>query len=252
MNQINTPKEQKLLKYKIKCSICQDKIETDQNPLLFMDNVCSLECYNEMRTNEKAEYYMENIKIIPPKYRDIDFEDKEMVKKLLKQSIFITGQVGTGKTTLMATLMKRYLWQEMSIEWINFPAFIMKLQNMFKDNTERPYEYAEDIATSRKILAIDDLGAEKLTEFVRQIMYYIVNEREQRQLPLIITSNFDLKKIDEMIDTRISSRIMGICKIIKLSGKDKRFNEKDFNFKNPVIYHSEMIKTLKARDFHNL
>ena len=247
MNQINTPKEQKLLKYKIKCSICQDKIETDQNPLLFMDNVCSLECYNEMRTNEKAEYYMENIKIIPPKYRDIDFEDKEMVKKLLKQSIFITGQVGTGKTTLMATLMKRYLWQEMSIEWINFPAFIMKLQNMFKDNTERPYEYAEDIATSRKILAIDDLGAEKLTEFVRQIMYYIINEREQRQLPLIITSNFDLKKIDEMIDTRISSRIMGICKIIKLSGKDKRFNEKDFNFKNPVTYQGEMIKPLRAR-----
>ena len=249
MEQINTQKEQKPLRYKAKCLICQDKIDTDQ---IFMETICSMECYNKMRVREQEAYYAEHIKIIPPKYRDIDFEDKEMVKKLLKQSIFITGQVGTGKTTLMAALIKKYIWQKIPVQWINFPAFIMKLQNMFKDDTERPYEYAEDIATSETILAIDDLGAEKLTEFVRQIMYYIINEREQRQLPLIITSNFDLKKIDEMIDSRISSRIMGVCKIIKLSGKDKRFNEKDFNFKNPVIYHSEMIKTLKARDFHNL
>ena len=71
-------------------------------------------------------------------------------------------------------------------------------------------------------LAIDDIGAEKLTEFVRQITYYILNEREQRELPTLITSNFSLMEIDEMIDSRISSRIAGMCEVIKLSGKDRR------------------------------
>lgn len=209
-----------------------------------------------MVETRKKIHYEKTVKIIPPKFRDIEFDDKKMIENLLRQSVFITGGVGTGKTTLMATLIKKYIWQEIPVRWINFPAFIMKLQNMFKDDTEKPYEYAEEVATSSTVLAIDDLGAEKLTEFVRQIIYYIVNEREQRQLPLLITSNFDLKKIDEMIDTRISSRIMGICKIIKLSGRDKRFNTKNFSFKNPVEYYGEnilsksgkVIKTFDAQE----
>jgi len=49
----------------------------------------------------------------------------------------------------------------------------------------------------------------------------IINYREQNKLQTIITSNFTLDEIDKYIDRRISSRIAGMCEIIRMSG-DKR------------------------------
>ena len=71
-------------------------------------------------------------------------------------------------------------------------------------------------------MIIDDIGAEKLTEFVRQTFYYIINEREQWLKKTIITSNYSLDELDEYIDGRISSRIAGMCEIVELGGKDRR------------------------------
>ena len=69
---------------------------------------------------------------------------------------------------------------------------------------------------------IDDLGAEKTTDFVRQTLYYIVNEREQNELPIIVTSNYTLKDLAAKFDERISSRLAGMCKQVKLTGTDRR------------------------------
>ena len=98
----------------------------------------------------------------------------------------------------------------------------MELQSSFKKDDKNPFEIAEEIAKFSGVLVIDDLGAEKMTDFVKQIIYFIINEREQRCLTTIITSNFSLAQLDEHIDSRISSRIAGMCKVIQLSGRDRR------------------------------
>lgn len=152
--------------------------------------------------------------------------------------MFITGDTGVGKTVLMAGIAKEILKdRDKEVKWISYPGFIMKLQSMFKKNNDEttPFEVAEDIASFLGTLCIDDLGAEKMTAFVQQITYYIINYREQEMLHTLITSNFSLQKIDEQIDVRVSSRIGGMCKTIKLTGKDRRLqktlNQKEINYK---------------------
>jgi DNA replication protein DnaC len=181
------------------------------------------------------------MKIIPDKYIDIDCDDNELLNKLIntKKSLFIHGKVGCGKTVLMASIMKDYIrknnYRTSYIDngndrntdgkWISYPKFVIKLQAMFRDSKSNPHEYATVIANCHGLLAIDDLGAEKITEFVRQITYFIINEREQNMEKMIITSNYSLDQIDAMIDERVSSRIMGMCDIIELKGRDRRFNK---------------------------
>lgn len=111
----------------------------------------------------------------------------------------------------------------------------MELQSMYikKDNEETPFEMAERIATFEGTLCIDDIGAEKMTAFVQQITYYIINYREQEMLHTLITSNFGLQQIDEQIDTRISSRLGGMCKVVKLTGKDRRLLKGGINSNDP-------------------
>ena len=165
---------------------------------------------------------------MPTKFRNIKCDKTDLVKQGINQSLFITGASGVGKTVLMTGVAKELLKdKENKVKWISYPGFIMELQSMFRKNGENtPFELAESIATFSGTLCIDDMGAEKMTAFVQQITYYIINYREQEELHTMITSNFSLQQIDEQIDTRVSSRIGGMCKIIRLTGKDRRLEKR--------------------------
>jgi len=186
-------------------------------------NFCSKEC-QDIR---KEETYKKRLDILPLKFRDIDCDRKDLVKQGTEQSMYITGVVGVGKTVLMAGIVKEILKDfSKRVIWISYPGFIMKLQSLFRMNDEiTPFGRAEEVAEFEDVLAIDDLGSEKITDFVKQITYYIINYREQECLHTLITSNFSLQEIDNQIDTRISSRIGGMCKIVKIEGKDRRLQK---------------------------
>ena len=158
---------------------------------------------------------------IPIKYQNIESDNPEL-KRWQDESLFITGNPGTGKTVLAASIGKKILRCLNLLDFIKYPAFIMQIQGAFKKEQEDPYEMARSVAQFPGVLIIDDLGAEKLTDFVRQITYYILNEREQNCGTTIITSNFSLSQLDEQFDSRISSRIAGMCRIVKMTGDDRR------------------------------
>ena len=222
------------------CGVCSKEITYDERQIKEKPKFCSPEC--EQKQKEKEEQTIKNYKeekirsILPVKYHSLDTYKTELLEKSMGKSLFLWGKVGTGKSVFMADLVKKYVRSREEVEWISYPSFIMKLQNSFKDKEESAYDLAEKVAlfpsatlmsrhrhnSGKGFLCIDDLGAEKLTDFVRQITYYIITEREERQLPTIITSNFSLRQIDEQIDSRISSRIAGMCEVLKFGGEDKR------------------------------
>lgn len=196
------------------------------NQISGRETICSRNCYDKLQEKIKQDYYDKNIINIPLKYQTIDC-NQEFVSKHFSQNLFITGCSGTGKTVLAAGIAKECIKKQIAFKWISYPALIMELQNLYRIEKESPFEKAEEIANFTGILILDDLGAEKMTDWVRQITYYIINEREQKMLPIVITSNFSLEEIAMQIDSRIASRIMGICKAIKLSGNDKRNNKEN-------------------------
>ena len=72
-------------------------------------------------------------------------------------------------------------------------------------------------------LVLDDLGAEKSSDWATQILYLIINERYENMRPIIITSNLTIKALGtKMGDDRLSSRINGMCEIILMDGPDRR------------------------------
>jgi DNA replication protein DnaC len=227
---INTSK-QDIPTWKNNCIICGKEFKYQEEANIYgtgpkeEHRFCSKECFEIYL---ERGYQRKILAVLPLKYIGIECDRKELIKEGQNESMFITGSVGVGKTVLMAGIVKNILHSEKgSVEWISYPGFIMELQSLYRrDDTISPFERAEDIATYRGTLCIDDLGAEKITDFVKQITYYIINYREQECLHTIVTSNFSLQEIDEQIDSRISSRIAGMCKIVKLEGKDRRLQKK--------------------------
>ena len=220
-------------KYKLICEVCHKEYEDN---LLNKPFFCSKDCASKHNAQEQEKrrnlHISQGLSLLPLKYQSIDTDRQPLLKESMYKNLFITGGVGTGKTVFMASLAKEYIKQLKNIQWISYPKFILKLQNSYKNEVfevnrydsvkVNPFDLVDDLASYAGYLFIDDLGAEKLTEFVRQTTYYLLNEREQYMLPTIITSNFSLDEIDRDIDKRVSSRICGMCKILKFTGKDRR------------------------------
>lgn len=204
---------------------------------------CSEECKEKMRQEillKKIPRLLRDAGI-PIKYREIKSDKIKLLAEIVdnKKSIYAWGSAGTGKTVFACSVVRGMFWKygEMGhanshffnddknwisdIWFISSPEFVMELQDLYRKEGESAWDYLQKI--SRKtVLILDDLGAEKMTDFVRQALYYLINEREQWQLQTIITSNYSLSQLDEYIDSRISSRIAGMCKVVEFSGRDRR------------------------------
>ena len=148
----------------------------------------------------------------------------------VSNSLFITGGFGTGKTYLAVGILKYYINQLPCINFVepfkNVPIFItvpellMKIRNCFSLNECE--ETIIDKYSNSPLLILDDLGAEKTTEWVLQTLYIILNNRYSNLKRTIITSNLSLDELRDKIGDRIASRIAGMCKIVKLTGCDRR------------------------------
>ena len=72
------------------------------------------------------------------------------------------------------------------------------------------------------LLVLDDLGAEKTSDWSRQVFYLLLDRRYREMKQTIITTNLSLEQIAETFDDRVASRLCEMGVTIELKGKDKR------------------------------
>ena len=87
------------------------------------------------------------------------------------------------------------------------------------------------------ILLLDDLGAWKMTEWMNDTLFYILNSRYMAKRPTVITTNFQdvtrekalaadhLRRREflvERIGQRLRSRLMEMCLVVQIKGGDHR------------------------------
>ncbi len=196
------------------CNQCGGEYE----PQEYGDNYCSA-CHVELSKVSMWRSYRRAVCSLPPKFRLIadSCGAKTRAKNMIDGSYYLTGQPGAGKTVL-ATMIAKQNWRRgRGARFISYPRLIFGIQTDYENNVHR----IDEVMKFKDLLILDDFGAEKMTDFVRQTSYLIIDYREQYKLQTIITSNFSLNEIDTHIDRRISSRICGMCEVINMEG-DKR------------------------------
>lgn len=146
------------------------------------------------------------------------------------KGLYIWGEhTGNGKTSWACKIMSHYFRKiafssglENEGLFIYLPTFLDRLRNSYS-NPDPDFEEELDMVMNCKLLIIDDIGTEKVTEWVRERIVSIINERVSNGLSTIYTSNLSLSELAEkMGDARISSRIRGSVQEIHLTGKDNR------------------------------
>jgi hypothetical protein len=144
----------------------------------------------------------------------------------ISSSYFIKGLPDSGKTTLALQIAKSWINETGISDKINFVSslrvtellrswYSAKTSSQESDKWRYEYESYRDSLC----LIIDDFGKEKVTEFVFEKWYELLNFRNENGLQTIFTSNETLETIAKNFDDSVRSRIIaivGLSNIIEL------------------------------------
>ena len=135
--------------------------------------------------------------------------------------MLLHGGTGCGKSHLAAAIANTMIRQGCSVEWQNVPELYYSLISSMRDDGHGPEQIIKQL-DRRWLLVLDDIGAEKASEFAVGAIYQILNKRVEGGRPLIATSNFDPAQLGDRIGERNASRLTGLCIAACLPGKDQR------------------------------
>lgn len=201
---------------------------------------------NDSQTDDKTPKYDATaqlaaiLEVMPPRYKDLK-PDYELYKQLSAKSLLLTGAVGSGKTRklleimiahLLDTYSKRYTdifyesgfikVEKSTIEksFLSVPMVLFKLKEEF--DTSRTGASLLNQMIKTPVLFLDDLGVEKASEWVKEQLYMVINERYNWIRPIVLTTNLTIREIAEHYGDRMASRLVEMCQTINYGGNDNR------------------------------
>lgn len=148
------------------------------------------------------------------------------ISNLSEKGIMLQGNVGVGKTFMVLAAMSKIAQlneeQGQSISWRLWSVadILVEMRENFGKNADGMT--AVEKARTADVLVLDDLGAEKYSEWAEAALFSIIDDRYVRMAPIIITTNLTLDEISARLGDRIASRLAHMCTTLELSGNDRR------------------------------
>lgn len=156
---------------------------------------------------------------------------KNILSKQTTRGVYVYGPTGTGKTYLMGCIYNYFKQNGKEPAILYYPEFIRKIKSKISNNS---YDLYIDLIRNEEILIIDDIGAENITEFIRdEVLGPIINHREAEKLPTFFSSNLSIDDLSELLSNgrttidktkalRIVERIHSLSVSHFLDGENER------------------------------
>ena len=149
------------------------------------------------------------------------------------RGLLLTGSVGVGKTHLAVSILKGLTERGFTCLFYEFGALLKEIQDSYNANTQASELGVLSPVLNAEILVLDELGASKPTDWVRDTMAHIINTRyNDKKLTIFTTNYLDERRndreevLEDRIGTRLRSRLYEMCKTVVIGGEDyrKRFD----------------------------
>ena len=215
---------------------------------------CLCECEVEKRNKRLVEErrkeelrYIENLKVsgIHDKniynYTFANADNDVYIKKAKKycenweeiyknnNGLLLWGDVGTGKTFIAGCIANELIENRVSVLMTSLSKIINDLQGFGLTDKNA---YLNSI-NRFKLLILDDLGAERQSDFALEQVFSVIDSRYKNGQPVIITTNLSLNELKNPTDTkykRIYDRILEMCVPLKFEGNSKRVEKSKEKF----------------------
>ncbi|MBQ7689383.1 MAG: ATP-binding protein [Clostridia bacterium] len=140
---------------------------------------------------------------------------------LSSPNILMCGETGLGKTHLSLAIAGEVIEKGYHVLYNSAQNIFNELQKERFGKTDTNGQY-EAMVLECDLLVVDDLGVEFSTPFTNAALYNIINTRLNTSLPTIISTNLNLKELEERYTRRVSSRLIGDYAALLFFGSDIR------------------------------
>jgi DNA replication protein DnaC len=137
------------------------------------------------------------------------------------RSVWIEGDVGTGKTALAMMVSRAALEAAHTVAIYSLP----RLLNLIRESIEGEGGVAGflDLLSSVDLLHLDDVGAQMRTDWTVEQLYSLINARYEDKRSIVFTTNLSPDELAEQLGERIFSRLVEMCgDPLPLHGEDRR------------------------------
>lgn len=155
-------------------------------------------------------------------------KDFDLITRSERNGLFICGECGVGKSHIAFATANELIKKGNSVIAMTMIDLLLKIKSSYgygvdNGSEERILKVYEDCS----LLIIDDLGKEKPTDWVLQMIYSIVDRRYNALKPIIVTTNFTASELikrfgDSSIGNAIVDRLFETCQYVPIGGESYR------------------------------
>jgi DNA replication protein DnaC len=148
------------------------------------------------------------------------------------RGLLLVGPVGVGKTHLAVAILRELIERyQVSGLFYQFGALLRRIQDSYNPISQTSELAVLQPVFDADILVLDELGASKPTDWVRDTMMQIINTRYNDKRLTIFTTNFSDKRrnekdttelLEDRIGVPLRSRLYEMCKTVEIEGEDYR------------------------------
>jgi DNA replication protein DnaC len=139
-----------------------------------------------------------------------------------REGLVIAGPIGVGKTHLAVAAYRAVAAAGV------LPAVAVPVPALL-DGLRPGREPVEELRACEdaRLLLLDDLAAERHSDWTGETLYRLIDARYARRLPTIVTTNAPGERIRETLGARVASRLNGLGRTVVLDGPDRRTPTRD-------------------------
>lgn len=124
------------------------------------------------------------------------------------ESLMIWGPYGNGKSHLAAAVAHAVRANGYIPVFQTLPELLARIRSTFRGDNKETEKHIMDALLSCDLLIIDDIGAEKNTDWVWQVLFEIVDGRYRRNKPIFYTTNLQPSELKDRVGPRIYDRMI--------------------------------------------
>lgn len=148
--------------------------------------------------------------------------------------LLFSGDTGVGKTHLAVAVLRELVTTKgAGGQFWDFHELIREIKNSYNPDTRSSELQVLEPVVETDVLVLDDLGAWRMTDWMNDTLFYILNSRYLAKRATIVTTNFQdvdreraaradaFQRKEFLIDrigARLRSRLMEMCVVIKIEG----------------------------------
>jgi DNA replication protein DnaC len=179
-------------------------------------------CAAMMTAEERKQRY--KFAGIPERYLDAKSEQTQAILDKLRdnKNVFIYGAAGSGKTYTACAVAKKVIDKGQGVIFVNIVDLFQKIYSL-QNTVNGELEYERQKLLETDLLILDDIAAEKPSDYTMSFLYGIINHRYNNRKPTVLTSNLSFAELVKGgYDERIIRRIKENVAVVKLDFDYKR------------------------------